>query len=57
MLEQKIDFLRKLGVKFVQNVKIGTDVTLEELHDRDGFDVVFVGTGAGTVHAVRAPLP
>ncbi len=53
LLEQKIDFLRKLGVKFVQNVKIGTDVTLEQLHDRDGFDVVFVGTGAGVGNRLR----
>ena len=46
ILEQKITFLERMGVKFVMNVRVGPDVSLEELHDRDGFDAIFVGVGA-----------
>lgn len=53
ILEEKLASLREMGVKFVNNVKIGRDVSLAELHDRDGFDIVFIGTGAGVGNALR----
>jgi glutamate synthase (NADPH/NADH) small chain len=45
VLDQKIDFLKKLGVEFVTNTRIGKDVTLEDLFV-DGHDAVFLGHGA-----------
>lgn len=55
ILEEKLQSLRDLGVAFVQNTRVGRDVSLEELHDRDGFDVIFIGTGAGVGNALRVP--
>ncbi len=55
ILEEKLQSLRDMGITFVQNTRIGKDVSLEELHDRDGFDVIFVGTGAGVGNALRVP--
>jgi glutamate synthase (NADPH/NADH) small chain len=45
ILDQKIDFLKKLGVEFVMNTRVGKDVTLEDLFV-DGHDAVFLGHGA-----------
>ena len=45
ILDDKVEFLRKLGVEFVGNTWIGRDVTVDQLFDQ-GFDSVFMGTGA-----------
>lgn len=42
----EIDTLRKKGVKFIHNVVIGKSLDIQDLFD-DGFQAVFVGTGAG----------
>ncbi len=46
ILEEKIAYLKRLGVVFRTNTRIGTDVSLAELHDVEGFDAIFLGTGA-----------
>jgi glutamate synthase (NADPH/NADH) small chain len=46
ILAEKIAYLRGLGVEFRTNTRVGTDVSLADLHDRDGFDAIFLGTGA-----------
>ncbi len=46
VLQGKLDYMEKLGVKFVGNTWVGKDVTVDQLFER-GFDSVFVGTGAG----------
>jgi glutamate synthase (NADPH/NADH) small chain len=46
VLDDKVAYLDKLGVKFVGNTWVGKDVTVDQLFER-GFDSVFVGTGAG----------
>ncbi len=53
ILEGKLQALRDMGVRFVNNTRIGKDVSLAELHDRDGFDAIFIGTGAGVGNALR----
>ena len=53
ILEGKLQALRDMGVKFVNNTRIGKDVSLAELHERDGFDAIFIGTGAGVGNALR----
>ena len=39
--------LRELGVKIETNVIIGKSVTIDELMDDEGFEAVFIGSGAG----------
>ena len=46
ILDQKIEFLKKLGVRFVMNTYVGKDVTLEDLF-AEGYDAIFLGHGAG----------
>ena len=43
----EVENLRRLGVRFQTNVVVGKTVTLDELLGREGFDAVFVATGAG----------
>jgi glutamate synthase (NADPH/NADH) small chain len=49
ILYQKVDFLRKLGVRFVMNTRIGREIRLEDLFG-DGYDAVFLGHGASAGH-------
>jgi len=46
ILEEKIEYLERLGVQFRNNTRIGTDITMQDLHEVEGFDAVFLGTGA-----------
>ena len=42
----EIDNVRKLGVKLETNVVIGKSVTIDELMEEEGFEAVFIGSGA-----------
>jgi len=53
VLQQEIDEISRLGVEFVNNVKIGADVTLDEL--RAKFDAVIVAVGAWASVGLRCP--
>lgn len=47
VLKKEIDEVRALGVKIETDVIIGRTVTIDQLMDSEGFEAVFVGTGAG----------
>ena len=47
IVEREIDSLRRLGVEFETDVIIGRTLTIDELLDNEGYDAVFVGSGAG----------
>ena len=47
IVQHEIDGLKKLGVKVETNFVVGRTRHLKDLIDKDGFDAVFVGTGAG----------
>jgi len=55
ILEEKLASLRDMGVRFVNNTRIGADVTLKQLHEDHGFDAVFIGTGAGIGNQLKVP--
>ena len=48
IIRQQIDFMRAMGVHFETNVVVGKTVTINELMEEEGFDAVFIGTGAGS---------
>jgi len=52
ILDREIEQVRRLGVVFKQQVRIGRDVTLEEL--MKSFDAVFLGTGKSTAEDLEA---
>ena len=47
VVKHEIDNVKKLGVKIETNVIIGRTVTIDELIENEGFDAVFIGSGAG----------
>jgi len=47
VVKHEIENLKKLGVKIETNVIIGKTVTIDELMGEEGFQAVFVGSGAG----------
>ena len=47
VVQPEIENVRKLGVKIETNVVIGKSITIDELMDEEGFEAVFIGSGAG----------
>ncbi len=47
VVKPEIENVKKLGVKIETNVIIGKSVTIDQLLDEEGFDAVFIGSGAG----------
>lgn len=47
VVKHEIENVKKLGVKIETNVVIGKSVTVDMLLDEEGFDAVFIGSGAG----------
>lgn len=47
VVAQEIENVKALGVKIETNVVIGKAITVDELMDEEGFEAVFIGSGAG----------
>ena len=47
VVKTEIENVKKLGVKIETNVIVGRTVTIDELLNEEGFEAVFVGSGAG----------
>ena len=47
VVAREIENVKSLGVKIETNVVIGKSVTIDELLTEEGFDAVFIGSGAG----------
>ena len=47
VVAKEIESVRSLGVKFETDVIVGRTVTIDSLMDDEGFDAVFIGSGAG----------
>ncbi len=47
IVEDQVDILRRIGVEIKTSFVVGRTRKLTDLLDKDGFDAVFVGTGAG----------
>ena len=55
VVEPEIDSVRALGVKIETNVVVGRTLTVDDLLDREGFQAVFVGSGAGLPRFMGIP--
>lgn len=55
IVQAEIENLRKLGVDIRVNAVIGKSTTVDELMEEEGFDAVFVGTGAGLPYFLGIP--
>lgn len=47
VVRPEIENIKKLGVKIETNVIIGRTITIDELIEEEGFEAVFIGSGAG----------
>ncbi|MGA2118915.1 MAG: NADPH-dependent glutamate synthase [Bryobacteraceae bacterium] len=47
IVRQEVGNLRQMGVEFETNVVVGKTVTIDELMQEEGYDAVFLATGAG----------
>ena len=47
IVKTEIEYLQRLGVKIEKNFVVGKTATIDELLNEEGFDAVFVGSGAG----------
>lgn len=47
VVKAEVENIKKLGVKIETNVIIGRTITIDQLFDDEGFDAVFIGSGAG----------
>ena len=55
IVEAEIGYLRDLGVRFFTNEIIGRSQTIQELFDEEGYEAVFVGSGAGLPRLIGIP--
>jgi glutamate synthase (NADPH/NADH) small chain len=55
IVQAEVDYLANMGVKFEMNTVIGKIRTVQELLEVDGFDSVFVGSGAGLPNFMNIP--
>lgn len=55
ILDSEIARLESMGVTFETDVIVGNSVTLDELFHEEGFEAVFLGTGAGLPYMLNVP--
>ena len=55
IVKAEVDNLRRMGVEFETNVVVGKSVTIDELMRDEGYDAVFVATGAGLPRFLGVP--
>lgn len=54
VLDREIENLKNMGVKFEKNVIAGKSITLKQLQE-DGFDAIFIASGAGLPKMLNIP--
>jgi glutamate synthase (NADPH/NADH) small chain len=55
IIREQVDYMRAMGVEFETDVVVGRTVTIDELIDEEGYDAVFIGTGAGLPQFMGIP--
>ncbi len=55
VVQREIDYISKLGVKIHTSFVVGRAMSLQELLTSEGFDAVFIGTGAGLPYFLNIP--
>lgn len=55
VVEYEIENVLKLGAHFENNVIIGRTITLDDLFEKEGFDAIFIGSGAGLPNFMNIP--
>ncbi len=55
VVASEIENVKSLGVKIETNVVIGKSMTIDQLIEEEGFEAVFIGSGAGLPRFMGIP--
>lgn len=55
VVQHEVENVKKLGVEIDTDVIVGRTVTIDQLLDEEGFDAVFIGSGAGLPRFMGIP--
>ena len=55
IVREQIAYMQEMGVEFETDVVVGRTVTVDELLDEEGYDAVYIGTGAGLPQFMNIP--
>jgi glutamate synthase (NADPH/NADH) small chain len=55
IVQKEVDNLKALGVKVETNMVIGKVISIDELMDEQGFEAIFIGSGAGLPRFMNIP--
>jgi glutamate synthase (NADPH/NADH) small chain len=55
IIREQVDYMRAMGIEFETDVVVGRTVTIDELMNEEGYDAVFIGTGAGLPQFMGIP--
>ena len=55
IVQKEVDGLKAMGVKVESNIVVGRTITIDELMEENGFEAVFVGSGAGLPMFMHIP--
>ncbi|MCD6231869.1 NADPH-dependent glutamate synthase [Candidatus Aerophobetes bacterium] len=55
IVKREIDYIKSLGVRIITNFFVGKTATIDELMKREGYEAVFIGTGAGLPRFMHIP--
>ncbi len=55
IVQKEIDNLKKMGVRVLTNMVIGKVLSVSELMEDEGFEAVFIGSGAGLPRVMNIP--
>jgi glutamate synthase (NADPH) small chain len=55
VIREQIDTMRQMGVVFETDVVVGKTVTIDELFEEEGYNAVFIATGAGLPVFLNVP--
>jgi len=55
IIRQQVEYMRAMGVELETDVVVGRTVTIDELMHEEGYDAIFVATGAGLPQFMNIP--
>jgi glutamate synthase (NADPH/NADH) small chain len=55
IVREQIEYMQRMGVEFETDVVVGRTVTIDELLEEEGYDAVYIGTGAGLPQFMNVP--
>ena len=55
IVAREVEAVKRLGVKIVTDVIVGRTATVDQLMDQEGFEAVFIGSGAGLPRFMGIP--